>query len=121
MGESIRELIGLMRDRKSSQQYPYVLLLGAGASMPSGLAGSSELTDAVVGECHVLEDERIKAFEEKGSKWRQEDQYSILKRLLKAKDVSQGYRDLARLVSLGYFDFNLVPLPAARIIVEIFI
>lgn len=131
MSEEVKALATNMILRKRSEAGPYVLFLGAGASMSSGCSSMMQIVDDVL-QSHVSkqfgdwnrEIEEAKMKDPKyGELLRQEisrkkrdhffiiwdkmdhdTRYSILrKHLWEDKSLSKGYIDLANLIKNGYF------------------
>ena len=135
MTDKIRALAASISARKESGAEPFVLLIGAGASVGSGCSPMSRLVDDVLqdydrtrfeewqasvekaasisaefGALKAKEVARLKldGFYETWVKLDNNTRLSILKRhLWEGKAPSPGYEDLARLVAAGYFKVAL--------------
>jgi hypothetical protein len=97
----IRRLANLMRDRKAAGQPPYVLVLGAGATLSSGCRAMSAVVQAVVGHYD------LKRFFEIMDTLSETERYARLQAFFQEPYPSPGYHYLARLVKAGYFDVIL--------------
>jgi len=106
----LRSLAELMRLRRESGEQPYVLVLGAGASLASGCSSGRELIEGVVAQLSSKDlaalswDERLAEFYSLLDNLSVTERYLILKGHLEGKRPSVGYRCLAELVKEGYFD-----------------
>jgi predicted NACHT family NTPase len=135
MSDEIKALATNMVGRKKSGADPYILFLGAGASISSGASSMMQIVDDVLesqdskqfdelqvtiqkaasinseyGELKRQEINRIKR-DQFFKIWRRldhESQYAILrKHLWENKTPSDGYVDLAHLIKLGYIKMIL--------------
>jgi len=106
----IKTLADLMRQRKTAGEPPYVLFLGAGASIASGAPTTSEIVDDIV---RTLGDrspetmsagEKVDAFHTILDGLSDAERYTVLRRYLSRAAPSAGYQHLAALVKAGYFD-----------------
>jgi hypothetical protein len=97
----IKRLAALMRDRKAAGQPPYVLVLGAGATLSSGCRAMSAVVQAVVG------DYDLKRFFEIMDSLSETERYTRLQAFFQEPYPSPGYRRLAELAKVGYFDVIL--------------
>jgi len=97
----IKQLANLMRDRKSAGQPPYVLVLGAGATLSSGCRAMSAVVQAVVGHYD------LKQFFEIMDSLSETERYVRLQQFFQEPYPSPGYRHLAELAKDGYFDVIL--------------
>jgi hypothetical protein len=135
MTDQIRALAASIAQRKSAGVEPFVLLIGAGASISSGCSPTARLADDVLqsyertrfeeweasvqaaaalspdfGELKSREVARHKldAFYERWARLDHDTKFSILNRhLLQGAAPSEGYKDLAHLVAAGYFGLAL--------------
>jgi hypothetical protein len=97
----IKRLAALMRDRKAAGQPPYVLVLGAGATLSSGCRAMSAVVQAVVGHYD------LKQFFEIMDNLSETERYARLQQFFQEPYPSPGYRRLAALIKDGYFDVIL--------------
>jgi hypothetical protein len=135
MSDEIKGLAESMVLRKQSEAGPYILFIGAGASISSGCLSMMKIVDdalqshdstqfndwqkkieeaaSVNMEYGELLKEKIgqqkrKRFFEIWSKLDGNTQYSILRRhLWEGKSPSEGYSDLAQLIKMGYIEMIL--------------
>jgi SIR2-like domain len=99
--------------RKQQGQTPYVLVLGAGASLSSGASSGGEVIASVtqrhsnkdVGS--MTWDQKIEEFYRILDRRSPDERYAILKPYIEGKAPSQGYRTLAELIQRGYFEVIL--------------
>ncbi len=101
-------LAKLIWQRKVNHEVPYVLLLGAGASLTSGGSNHRNLIDDFVEKYGALE--RTADFDTKRMTFNQilgqmgdENRYLLLKEYFKGKEPARGYRLLADLIKQGFF------------------
>jgi hypothetical protein len=99
--DKIKRLANLMRQRKAAGEPPYVLVLGAGATLSSGCRAMSAVVQAVVG------DYDLKRFFEIMDNLSETERYTRLQAFFQEPYPSPGYRHLAQLVKAGYFDVIL--------------
>jgi len=99
--DKIKRLANLMRQRKAAGEPPYVLVLGAGATLSSGCRAMSAVVQAVVG------DYDLKRFFEIMDSLSETERYTRLQAFFEEPYPSPGYRYLAGLVKVGYFDVFL--------------
>jgi hypothetical protein len=97
----IKRLAALMRQRKAAGEAPYVLVLGAGATLSSGCRAMSAVVQAVVGHYD------LKQFFEIMDTLSETERYTRLQAFFQEPYPSPGYRYLAQLVKTGYFDVIL--------------
>ena len=109
----VRSLATLIRHRSEADEPPYVLVLGAGASLASGASSTAQIVDTVV-EKHggqnptdLSWEEKLDIFYEVLDSVSAGERYLILSRHLKGVDPSPGYRHLVTLVKAGCFDLIL--------------
>jgi hypothetical protein len=135
MSDAIKGLAENMVLRKQSETGPYILFLGAGASISSGCSNMMQIVDDVLqsrdstqfnewqrkieaaasvnteyGELlkESIGQQKRKQFYEIWSRLDRDSQYSILRRhLWEGKSPSDGYSDLAHLIEKGYFKIIL--------------
>jgi hypothetical protein len=99
--DKIKRLANLMRQRKAAGEAPYVLVLGAGATLSSGCRAMSAVVQAVVGHYD------LKQFFEIMDTLSETERYTRLQAFFQEPYPSPGYRYLAKLVKAGYFDVIL--------------
>jgi len=135
MSDTIKALATNMVVRKQSEVAPYILFLGAGASISSGCSRMMQIVDDILqsqdstrfkdwqkeieGAASVNEEygkllkekiglQKRDRFFEIWSRLDRNAQYSILRRhLWKDKSPSEGYSDLAHLIKMGYIKMIL--------------
>jgi hypothetical protein len=104
MLERIQNLAQLMRDKKSAGD-KFVLMLGAGASLSSGVKPTKQIMQEIVE--HYGRDYHDGSIEERfGELWRQStpnDRRLFLNQYLNCRP-KEGYGRLAELIKMGYFD-----------------
>ena len=106
----LHSLATFIRQRRETGEPPYVLVLGAGASLASGAASTARIVETVVQEYRGLElaglswEEKLAAFFKVLDGVSAEERYLILSRHLKGAQPSPGYHHLAALVKAGCFD-----------------
>ncbi len=106
----IKTLADLMRKRRTTNQPPYVLLLGAGASLASGAPKIKQVIDDIVSTLGGRSPEAMSDAEKGDTFYKVLDRlssaerYSILRKYLSQAAPSAGYRHLAALVKVGYFN-----------------
>lgn len=109
----IHSLAGLMQQRLDQKLAPYLLMLGAGASIGSGASSTNHVIDSVLEQAGIpispdapieikLEDfyqylDNLSAYE----------RYSILNDHFRGYKLSTGYRHLAKLITSGYLNIIL--------------
>jgi hypothetical protein len=99
--EKIRQLANLMRERKTAGEPPYVLVLGAGATLSSGCRAMRDVVQEVVGHYD------LKAFYDILDNLSETERYARLQQSFQEPYPSPGYRHLAELAKIGYFDVIL--------------
>lgn len=109
----VRSLARSMEYRKQRGESPYVLVLGAGASLSSGASSGGQII-ADVTQAHsnkdigsMTWDQKIEEFYEILDRCSRDERYAILKGHIEGKVPSEGYRTLAVLVQRGYFEVIL--------------
>ena len=106
----IKTLADLMRQRKTAGEPPYVLFLGAGASLASGAPTTSEIVDDIVRTLGDRSPETMSAGEKVDAFYTildglsDAERYTVLRKYLSRAAPSAGYQHLAALVKAGYFD-----------------
>jgi len=90
-----------MRAKRESGSHPYVLVLGAGASLSSGTSLNRSVVERVVGEYN------LNAFDEYLDECSDDERFAILRDLVEGTSPSKGYQCLAELIRAGYFDVIL--------------
>jgi hypothetical protein len=106
----VRQLANLMRARKESAESPYVLVLGAGASLTSGASSFGKVIEGVVGGYSVKDpsamswDDKVAEFYEILDDLSESERYTIIKKHIEGQQPSAGYHALAQLAREGYFD-----------------
>ena len=109
----ICSLATFIRHRREADEPPYVLVLGAGASLASGASSTAHIVDTVVEEhggqdpTGLSWDEKLDIFYDVLDSVSAGERYLILSRHLKGVEPSPGYRHLATVVKAGYFDLIL--------------
>jgi len=107
-------LADLVRKRREAKERPFVLLLGAGASVPSGCSTNWEIVRGIVSEHYGgkeaegwSDQQTYRRFEGLIKGLGQTNRYTILSRFLGGRRPSLGYRRLAELCKEGYFQIIL--------------
>ncbi|MEA3345557.1 MAG: SIR2 family protein, partial [Chloroflexota bacterium] len=109
----LKSLAKLMRLKRESGERPYVLVLGAGASLSAGCSSGWEIVEDTVtqlsaGDVAALSwEEKLAKFYDLLDNLSETERYLVLKGHLEGKAPSVGYRCLAELVKEGYFDVIL--------------
>jgi hypothetical protein len=105
----IHSLANVIVQRQREEMPPYVLLLGAGASVTSGTKLTLEIIDAVVRKHTSLDpsalsfDKKRAAFESVLDGKSEKERYAMLAGYLRGRSPSAGYKHLAELVKADYF------------------
>ncbi|MBM3239856.1 hypothetical protein FJZ31_26530 [Candidatus Poribacteria bacterium] len=107
----LKRLAEHMRERKTQGENPYVLVLGAGASLSSGCSSTIAVVETILKELGSWSPELEQgSFEEKYlvfsnllERMSPTERYVTLKPHLEAQSPSKGYRYLTDLVHKGYF------------------
>ncbi len=99
--DKIKRLASLMRQRKAAGEPPYVLVLGAGATLSSGCRAMRDVVQEVVGHYD------LKQFYEILDNLSETERYAQLQQFFQEPYPSPGYRHLAGLIKDGYFDVIL--------------
>jgi len=104
MLDRVKNLAQLMRDKKSAGD-KFALMLGAGASLSSGVPPTKQIMNEIV--ARYARDYHDGSIEERfGDLWRRStsnDRKLFLDQYLKCKP-SEGYSRLAEIIRMGYFD-----------------
>ena len=90
-----------MRAKRESGSHPYVLVLGAGASVASGTSLNRAVVERVVGTYD------LKAFDAYLAQCSDDERFTILRDLVEGTSPSKGYQSLVELIRAGYFDVIL--------------
>jgi hypothetical protein len=107
---AIKVLANLMRVRKENAESPYVLILGAGASLTSGASSFGKVIESVVNDYSVKDssamswDDKVAEFYDILDGRSESERYPIIKRHIEGQRPSEGYHALAQLAKAGYFD-----------------
>ena len=107
---AIRKLANLMRVRQENAEPPYVLILGAGASLTSGASSFGKVIESVVDDYSGKDpsamswDNKVAEFYEILDGFSESERYAIIKKHIEGQRPSAGYHALAQLASAGYFD-----------------
>ena len=109
---NIETLAKLMQARKQEGEEPFVLVLGAGASLSSGSPGMDEIIariqEASGRDLSALSEEEIKAeFYNVLGNLSDDQRYLLLRGLFENARPSMGYLRLAELARGGYFKYIL--------------
>lgn len=99
--DKIKRLANLMRQRKAAGEPPYVLVLGAGATLSSGCRAMRDVVQEVVGHYD------LKQFYEILDNLSETERYARLQQFFQEPYPSPGYRHIAELAKAGYFDVVL--------------
>lgn len=97
----VADLAKRMRAKRESGSHPYVLVLGAGASVASGTSLNRAVVERVVGTYD------LKAFQAYLAQCSDDERFAILRDLVEGRSPSKGYQSLAELIRVGYFDVVL--------------
>ncbi len=105
-------LAKMIRQRKKLGNNPFVLFLGAGASITSGCSSLTRIVDDFVDDyldwgveriCNSSFDEKMDIFEEWLETVSIDDHEGFLSKHLEYKEISKGHKLLARFIREGYF------------------
>jgi len=99
--DKIVDLAGRMRAKRESGSHPYVLVIGAGASVASGTHLNRAVVERVVGSYD------LQAFDAYLMECSDDERFAILRDLVEGTSPSGGYAALAELIRAGYFDVVL--------------
>jgi hypothetical protein len=103
-------LANLMRVRKENRESPYVLILGAGASLTSGASSLGKVIKSVVDRYSdkdpstMSSDDKVIEFYDLLDAFSETERYIIIKEHIEGQRPSVGYHALAQLAKAGYFD-----------------
>jgi hypothetical protein len=107
---AIKALANLMRARKENRESPYVLILGAGASLTSGASSFGKVIENVVDD-YSMKDTKAMPWDDKVAEFynildglSESERYAIIKEHIEGRQPSAGYHALAQLAKEGYFD-----------------
>lgn len=98
---TIADLAARMRAKRESGSHPYVLVIGAGASVASGTRLNRAVVERVVGRYD------LEAFDAYLMQCSDDERFAILRDLVEGAAPSRGYAALAELIRAGYFDIVL--------------
>lgn len=107
---AIKVLANLIKVRKENAEPPYVLILGAGASLTSGASSFGKVIESVVDGYSVKDpsamswDDKVAGFYDILDGVSESERYAIIKRHIEGQRPSAGYHALAQLAKEGYFD-----------------
>jgi hypothetical protein len=99
-----------MRVRNENAEPPYVLILGAGASLASGASSFGKVIESVVDDYGGKDpsamswDDKVAEFYEILDGFSESERYAIIKKHIEGQRPSAGYHALAQLAREGYFD-----------------
>lgn len=99
--DKLVDLAKRMRAKRESGSHPYVLVLGAGASVSSGTSLNRTVVERIVGAYD------LNAFDEYLAQSSNDERFAILRELVEGTVPSEGYRCLAELIRAGYFSVIL--------------
>jgi len=108
--KQVEALARLMNIRRDGAEPPYVLVLGAGASLSSGCSSGARVIEDVVSQLSRKDvaalswEEKIAEFYDLLDNLSPTERYTILKGHVVGQAPSPGYRHLAQLIKAGYFD-----------------
>lgn len=99
--DKLADLAKRMRNRREAGTHPYVLVLGAGASVSSGTSLNRAVVERIIGSYDPA------AFDAYIAQCSDEERFSHLRKMVEGTSPSQGYRCLAELIRSGYFNIVL--------------
>ncbi|MCE7980022.1 MAG: hypothetical protein DYG89_02420 [Caldilinea sp. CFX5] len=99
--DKLTDLANRMRAKRESGSHPYVLVIGAGASVASGTSLNRTVVERIIG---VYD---LNAFDEYLAQSSNDERFAILRELVEGAAPSEGYRCLAELIRAGYFSVIL--------------
>ena len=99
--DKITDLADRMRAKLQSGSHPYVLVLGAGASVASGTHLNRQVVERLVGTYDLA------AFDTRLAGCSDDERFAILLELVEGASPSTGYQALAELIRGGHFDVIL--------------
>jgi hypothetical protein len=97
----VTDLAKRMNAKRESGSHPYVLILGAGASISSGTSLGKAVVERVVGSYD------LKKFNRYLDRCSDDERFSVLRDLVEGASPSKGYQSLAELIRAGYFNVVL--------------
>jgi hypothetical protein len=107
---AIKVLANLMRVRKENAEPPYVLILGAGASLTSGASSFGKVIESVVND-YSRKDPTAMSWDDKGTEFydildgfSENERYATIKKHIEGQRPSAGYHALAQLAKGAYFE-----------------
>lgn len=109
----VKSFARLVNQRRTAGESPYVLVLGAGASLSSGASSTATMVAQVVADHLGLDvtplpwHERLDHFYRVLDSLSHTERYVVLQQHLMHVVPSSGYRDMAALLRDGYFDVVL--------------
>lgn len=105
--QEIKNLAKLMYERKQAGEDPFILLLGAGASISSGCSSNRQLIEEIVRDYsnsqNLTGDEKINGFYDILDSDKP-NRHVIMERYLVGRGISPGYIYLSELIRYGYFN-----------------
>ncbi len=105
--QEIKNLAKLMYERQKSGEEPYILLLGAGASISSGCSSNKQIIKEIVKSFaksqELTEDEEINEFYRILDQFKP-DIHTVMEKYLEGRGLSPGYVYLSKLIRDGYFN-----------------
>ncbi|MCX9010365.1 MAG: cupin domain-containing protein [Candidatus Methanoperedens sp.] len=105
--QEIKNLAKLMHERRKSGEEPYILLLGAGASISSGCSSNKQIIKEIVKTYaknkNLTWDDEIDEFYRILEQYRS-DIHIIMDKYLEGRGLSPGYVYLSKLIRDGYFN-----------------
>src|SRR5207244_4312487 len=106
----IRDLAQIINNSRGVSTKPYVLILGAGVSMPAGLPNSTGLIDRVLSGAPEIERDastanRWERFERRWNTIGHDRQRAYLDTLLTGTRDAKGIGCLADMLADGHFDY----------------
>lgn len=105
--QELKTLAKLMYERKQAGENPFILLLGAGASVSSGCSSNRQLIEEIVRDYsnghNLTWNERIEEFYNILDS-NKSNRHVIMERYLAGRGISPGYIYLSELIRDGYFN-----------------
>ena len=99
--DKLTDLAMRMRAKRESGSHPYVLVLGAGASVSSGTSLNRAVVERIIGTYDLpVFDQYLRGCSD-------DERFAILRDLVEGASPSQGYRCLAELIRAGCFNVIL--------------
>ena len=99
--DKLTDLATRIRAKRESGSHPYVLVLGAGASVSSGTSLNRAVVERIIGTYD------LQAFDQYLRGCSDDERFAILRDLVEGASPSQGYRCLAELIRAGCFNVIL--------------